>query len=981
LREVEDKSGARTAYTYDAAGRITCMTNALGYTIRLAYNAAGWITQESNQLGSIRRYTYTSMGKIDSVTDETGRVTRYEYEPGGRLSSVHHPDGTKDTVSYDNAGNIKCVTDRAGHATEYEYDRLNRITEITGARDSVISYGYDAVGNVTRIADENGRATSYGYTLTGQLAKVTDANGNATLYAYDACDRLIETRHMPAPEPGQGATPQCATGHSAVNSQQRVTLYKRNKMGQVETVTDALGNAEHYRYDVCGRVIEKLDRDGYLTKYSYTACGDVSSILYADGREVKLTYNRLRQLIRVDDWLGTTCIEADGLGRASRVTDHRGKTVSYVYNEAGQRTGISYPCGKNIAYSYDNLLRLIEVTDGNSSVHYRYDELSRLTAKVFSDGTKTEYRYDTFGRLGTLCHSDPGGILDRYVYTYDNAGRKTGIQVERTGLPEENGTYEYRHDTLNRLREVLKDGETLRTYAYDAYGNRIEMTDGGRLTSYAYNAGNQLISTAYADGTVHDFTYDKRGNLTEVCKDGETIVEYRFGSLNRLEEAVNRETGLGAKYLHNGLGHRVAQSIGDPGMSPIKRIDDVLDLTRHFNNLLERSEDGSDASYVWDSSLLFSAKDSHQAVPFLLDDIGSPIRFGSETYSYDEFGNALHAPTQAGQPFGFAGYQRDAEAGVWFAQLREYDSSSGRFISEDLIKGIARLPHTMNPYPYCWNHPLDFADPNAAWPIRLSSIAEWLKDVTEPATAWIDDNVVQPVTTAISDYVVEPVTTWVDDNIVQPIATGVTDYIIQPATSLYNTTVGFATDVWSDLSNFDLDNRSETAVFDANYFSAYRGQLVLRLPISGRSASVGPVMLLMKDVNRNDRGINTIRHEWGHSSGQFAQLNPLRFFPGIGAPSARAGGYLFGDPYYAQPWEIIADLYGGVDRSHSLDDIELGLQYMEHLHAVNGFDDMLGLLSTVFGVAKPRGFAFNSWIDFGISFFRNQPIFPGSLQK
>ncbi|MCB7329340.1 RHS repeat protein, partial [Mediterraneibacter faecis] len=85
-----------------------------------------------------------------------------------------------------------------------------------------------------------------------------------------------------------------------------------------ETV-DALGQKETYTYDKKGQLLGKLDKEGYLTKYAYTKQGDLSGIQYADGKEVKLSYNPLRQLIEIQDWLGSTRITPDALGRAEKV--------------------------------------------------------------------------------------------------------------------------------------------------------------------------------------------------------------------------------------------------------------------------------------------------------------------------------------------------------------------------------------------------------------------------------------------------------------------------------------------------------------------------------------------------------------------------------------------------------------------------------------------------------------------------------------
>ena len=619
---------------------------------------------------------------------------------------------------------METFTSRIGQVFAYEYDSLNRIVKITGAGGAAKRYSYDAVGNVTGMTDENGNTTTYAYTPTGKLAKVVDALGNESAYTYDACGRLIEVSQSAAEELSLPEELQRAMAQNAENNQLRVTRYERNANGQVVATTDALGQTERYSYDMQGQLVEKLDKDGYLTRFGYTARGDLNHIQHADGREVKLSYNPLRQLTEMEDWLGLTKIDLDPLGRTTKVTNHQDKAVSYTWGSAGTKTGMTYPDGTHVSYEYDDLLRLNSVNDGANTTRYQYDAYGRLTEKLFPSGKKAQYQYNNLGRLQSLSHIEAYHVLDRYQYAYDAMGNKIEVHKTRDGFPEENGVYSYTYDPLNRLQAVLKDGKPLRSYEYDGYGNRAKMTEGETQTTYAYNAANQLVFTSDNLGMEQRYTYDKRGNLTEVFKNDALANAYHFGALNRLEQALNHETGLKAAYRYNGLGHRVGKSeaaMGPtlPTVNMTKQIDDVLDLTRQFNNLLERQENEAATIYVWDGSLL-SAMSGHRSQEYLLDDLGSPIRVGRfKGYGYDEFGNSLYDAPGAEQPFGFTGYQTDAVAGTWYAQAREYDAQSGRFVSEDVVKGTIQLPLTMNHYAYCWNRPLDYVDLNGQFPWML----------------------------------------------------------------------------------------------------------------------------------------------------------------------------------------------------------------------------------------------------------------------
>ena len=103
-----------------------------------------------------------------------------------------------------------------------------------------------------------------------------------------------------------------------------------------------------------------------MTKYGYTSSGDVEHIQYADGKEVFLSYNVLRQLEEIKDWVGTTTIKNDAVGRALNIVYPDGKEVSYAYNVSGQRTSITYPNGETVKYSYDEFKRLTSLEEANN---------------------------------------------------------------------------------------------------------------------------------------------------------------------------------------------------------------------------------------------------------------------------------------------------------------------------------------------------------------------------------------------------------------------------------------------------------------------------------------------------------------------------------------------------------------------------------------------------------------------------------------
>ncbi|MCL2146451.1 MAG: DUF6531 domain-containing protein [Synergistaceae bacterium] len=704
ISEIIEPGGAKTGIEYNNMGQVTGITDPLGHKSVFAYDKAGRKISETDVTGRELKYSYTPLGHISRITDPAGRITTFDYMPGGLLERATYPDGRSTVYAYDANKNITSQTSQDGYALNYEYNCLNQITCIRSNKGQIKKYAYDAVGNIISITDANNSVTGFAYSPSGKLISVIDPLGNRSEYDYDRQGNLIEVKQFAEVNEAKKINEQ--------NTKLHVTEYKRDKSGQIEKIIDAIGNAEAYTYDEMGNVLSKLDQDGFLTKYAYNKSNQLEEVKYPDGKSVKLSYNPLKQLIGIKDWLGITAIEVDEAGRAKKVTDHSGKEVAYTYGAEGQRTGIVYPDGKSVEYRYDEFLRLKALIDGNNQIEYVYDQNSRLSDKIFSNGVRTQFSYNDTGLLSELTHSDREGVLDKYVYTYDSMMNKTCVEEFRRGMEEEGGKYQYAYDELSRLTGVTKDNTPIKKFGYDGYGNRDFAIDKGVRTDYAYNPLNQLTRLEGAN-RVQDFYYDARGNLTQILENDSIRNTYEYSPLNRLTRAVNA-AGQASNYEYNGLGFRVGKQITDD-LNPAKNISYTLDLTKRRHNLLQMSDDTRTQTFVWDDNVVSSVDETGGHI-FLQDDLGSPLRYIdglgnlTDSYAYDEFGNDLTGNQSIAQPFGYTGYQYDNIAQTYFAQAREYEPLLGCFTGVDAVKGFIGAPLSLHPYAYCRNNPLIYTD-------------------------------------------------------------------------------------------------------------------------------------------------------------------------------------------------------------------------------------------------------------------------------
>ena len=770
LLSYKDKSGVVTEYEYGK--RSLKISNDIG-TYTYDYDILGRVVLETDMLGNTKKYEYNELGKVSKI--KTGeKETVYIYHKGGLLHKKMYPDKRYEVFSYDKVGNLINRENEKGDYILFNYDRLNRITKIKNSFLQEQSFEYDAMGNVIKETDALGNSTSYTYSPGGKLTSVLDSMGNRTEYGYDKAGRLSTVyRHE-----GSKELLSCIEAEERKHSLKeiskigeiygkeisaslkeanvpRITRYKRNLMGDVECIINALGEEEYFSYDLLGRVILKKDRDGYETRYSYTKAGDIKSILYGDGYEAEYEYDSLGKLSYVKDALGVIRIENDKLGRTTRVIDYDGKEVRYEYGKEGERLRTVYPDGKSVDYGYDENLRLVNLISGDKEIKYSYDKEGRLIRKDMPDEISSLYEYDERGLLSSLCHTKGGKKLEEYLYGYDLLGNETktvrkrdvnskGIKEDKNKekiihkLWEDSSTFNYEYDSLSRLIAVKRGEKEVCRYAYDAFGNRSKMKKDGMEVAYTYDALDRLVKTSglYENKT---YEYDKRGNLIGVMNRGKKIKAYEYGASGRLSLSYSN-SGNVRSYGYDGMGNRIGfreygserkgfgenglKSIGElnlPGSSPVYEERYVLDRTKPYNNMLQRNmvERGKNKdhvqSYVWDFNAVFM-EEEEKAYTYLNDELGSPVRLFEQDgenqtiYGYDEFGNDTYGTQGQVQPFGYTGYRYDRVAETYFAQAREYVPKVGRFAGEDLIKGNIEQPLSLNWYGYCFGNPLGLVD-------------------------------------------------------------------------------------------------------------------------------------------------------------------------------------------------------------------------------------------------------------------------------
>ncbi len=744
-----DAEGATTHYVWDTNGRCTQVTTADGAVTQLGYDeedhvifvkdaegvvryrtfdAAGQLVSEKDSLGSERIYSYSESGDLLSVLDELGRRTSYRYAKGlHEIEEVLYPDGTREHFTYDQNGNVLTHTDRDGVLQHYAYDLLDRLAKITTQDGHSAEYVYDLLGRLLSEKDLLGNVTKYEYSPTGQLLAVVDALGNRTSYTYDAMGELAAVLRE---DPSSGNTFQMQ--------------YERDRMGRITKLVDALGETETYRYNGIGRITEKTDREGLLTKYAYNCLGLLSGIQWADGKETAYQYNLPRRLCKIEDWTGETYISYDKKGYLTQILYPDQRSLDISYDGQGNRTKVCYPDGKEVSYAYNDLGQMVRLEQGELTIHCAYQAQGRLALRSTSDGSQVYYEYDDQGKLSRVLHTDGQGTADDFSFGYDALGRRNRYVAYRRDLSAENGAYTYSYDPVGRLAQVCKDGCAIRSYTYDAFGNRKSLVyadaqDSHRQEiSYEHDLRGGLIRMMRGD-VQEEYKYDRRGNLTEQIRNGSSYRQYRYNAMNRLAQTQSADNG-NAVYQYNGLGYRIGMTTAQQGKETAVRY--VLDYSKIYDNLLEKQENGQTESYLWGDRLEGFATGAASGW-YLTDAQGSVLRkvTASQTLfaeHYDEFGIPSGGMDQW-ETFGYTGYQFDPIAGTYYAQARQYRSDAGMFDAMDRIAGDITWPDTMNPYAYCIQDPLNHTDKSGYWCLIDDVIAAGVGAIGSMASTFVGD--------------------------------------------------------------------------------------------------------------------------------------------------------------------------------------------------------------------------------------------------
>ncbi|MEU2624620.1 RHS repeat-associated core domain-containing protein [Streptomyces sp. NPDC007157] len=700
-------------------------------------------------------------GRVISETlyDDRGLA----YMSNAQVHDNNAPSGTlANTFPGSVPASTETVYDAAGRATEsifrvYDQEKWRTKTDDQGDRTAVTAAAggtgtltiTDARGRVTERREYGGPAptgsdytrTLYEYTAGGQLKKLTGPDGAVWTYGYD-----LRGRKTTSTDPDKG---QFDTVYNDADQPLTVTSTFKGVSRTLITDYDELGRKT-------GTWDGTKDTTHQLTKFTYDTLAKgqpTAAIRYVGGTTGKI----YSQVVTGYDALGrpkgtkTVIAASDPLATALTAAGASPTfTTSTTYNVDGTVQSTSMPAvaglpAETVTNSY-NGLGMLTGTDGMTdyvqNIGYSpYGEIqeTRLGTSTgakqlqilnqYEDGTRRLSNTHTVDQTNT-------GYTSDVDYAYDATGNVKSVTDQANGKD----TQCFAYDGYRRLTEAWtpssNDCATARSasalggpapywtsWTYKPGGLRdtqIEhKTAGNTTTAYGYpivnasGAGQPHTMTSVTVGTAaaKSYEYDEQGNTTKRYDPTGTaqILDWDIeGELTQLTEGTKT-----TDYLYDANGDLLIRR------GPAETVLYLAGQEIHYDTTAkkftaQRYYQAGDATAVrTEAGLSWMVDDHHGTASMTVDAVTQKV-----TRRYTKpFGEARGtAPLAWPDDKGFLGKSADVETGLTHVGAREYDPTTGRFLSTDPV--LAPDDHeSLNGYAYANNTPVTKSDPTGLRPV------------------------------------------------------------------------------------------------------------------------------------------------------------------------------------------------------------------------------------------------------------------------
>jgi len=714
LQEQKDISGATIGWTYtdagdrvenyDAAGKLTNITEKNGDTKALSYNSSGLLETVTNQYNQQLSFSYDVSGRLILVTDVAGGNYEYSYDASDNLIEVINPNTTSKryqyndpdfpksltasvdengnnvaTWTYDSQGRV-IIRERAGgqDQTTYTYntDGTTTITDVDGTSRTQSFYKINGVYKSREISGDpcatcGGQNASTTYDANGFVASKTDFNGNVTKYTHNA--RGLEISRIEA-----SGTSQARTIATEWHSQYRVPVKITRPSvaaGKSAVTTIAYTNSAYPSLPT------SITRTGFSPDGTSTAARKITIQYSPEGRVSQIDGARTDVIDTTSlTYYENTAAQGVNRGMLKTVTNALGHVVTYdQYDAFGNVVEMTDANGVKTKSVYDSRQRLVETMvvpsiGATRTTRYNYDGAGQLIKTTTPDGIALNYIYDTKKNLISVSDN----LNNRIEYSYDEQGnRNQTVTKDSSGLFVR--VVDYTHDAQDRINSINAAG-SITQLVYDAVGNLVSQTDPNNNipTTNNYDGLNRLTSAIDALSGVTSYDYDVNDRVVSVTVPNAADTIYSYDDLGNMLSEQSPDRGS-RSYQYNEAGNLI-------------KLTDARDITVNYNydtlgRVLTVDYPGSaeDANFTYDIGN--NCNSGVGRLCTMSDESGQTL------YSYDDFGNVIS--------------QSHTESGIIYTTSYGYDAGdnvvqtiypSGRVVNtaRDILRRVSGIDATIN---------------------------------------------------------------------------------------------------------------------------------------------------------------------------------------------------------------------------------------------------------------------------------------------
>ncbi|WEH28921.1 polymorphic toxin-type HINT domain-containing protein [Streptomyces sp. AM 3-1-1] len=713
---------SKTRTRYDGRERPVQISTFYGQTFKYAtYTTYGDNYTKVDAPGSTTPVTdtYTDvLGRTTSIRQYVNaaatakRLTGYEYDARGNLSHITAPDGTEWTYTYNALGQLKSQADPDSGDSRFEYDDAGRQTKATDTLGRATSTDYDVLGRITKVWEGD---------KTGDPVKE---------YTYDTL-------------PGALGLPVSSTLHD----------------GTSKYVSSVTGYDAAYRPTGKDVVIPKndltkgLDRDAYSYQYTYTPTGKPLSVtlpavggLAAERVLTRYDEDGLAESTSGIDWY-TSDTTYSPFGEVLRSVSGKQPSRLWTTNFIDEHTGRLQRTVTDRETAGPH-----RVTDST----YSYDASGLISsqARQFGDGTWDNQCY-TYDRLGQLVHAWTSNLIPSGKGTgcQNTAGTKWGYQTnaepsgpagadasdtaaDTTGVPDASLT-----DTLANAAPAATSVSTGATsywqsFTYDWAANRATLTehntsDATKNVTNTYTYGKQVTGngtsaptlaqphtltavTSTVTGQNSTYGYDDLGNTeTRTLPTGTQDLKWtQAGRLRTATVGTSQTT-----YVYDTEGNRLLEHSATGSTLYLGETELTTDASGKITKATRSYSQAGTPTVTRSTSN--GATTAHRLTVTPADPLGTSSTAveltGNQAVTRREF--KPYGETRGTKPTNWPDKHTylgvgidDTTTGLTHIGAREYDTTTGRFISVDPVMDLAD-PQQNNGYSYSNNSPVSASDP------------------------------------------------------------------------------------------------------------------------------------------------------------------------------------------------------------------------------------------------------------------------------